>query len=567
MRVKTSAARAAVSGIVVTVGAVAQTTMFTFEGINDSAELGRAVASAGDIDGDGFDDVLIGIPGDTIGGGLRVGSARVYSGVDGTELLAVYGSTVDGWFGRAVDCAGDVNGDGVPDLVIGAPYDDTIAQIAGAARVFSGVDGTLLFQVYGSYADRVGYAVAGAGDVNADGYDDVIVGAPNADSMLGVDAGSATVYSGRDGTVLYQLSGVLPLDQFGKSVDGAGDVDIDGYADFIVGAWRRTTPRGLASGAAFVYSGKTGQELLQLWGNTAFEGFGSSVACAGDVDFDGASDVIVGATFADAPLFSSAGNARVFSGTDGTLLHEFHGSSAGAYYGSAVDCAGDVDGDGFADLVIGASDDPTGGLVAGMFEIRAGSDGSLLHRQHGTSGSGELGFAVAALGDIDGDGATEVVAGQPFFDTHHNDAGRAFVVDLHAPVSPGIERRYGVPCPGTNGRLPRIEHGGGADLGHSLVIRLRAARGLTTAALHFGLPTTLSLDALGMPGCTSYVDPVAAFQYQTNAHGHLLAIATVPNDLGLVGLEMHVQWAVVDPGAAHALGATLSDALSIEVGM
>ena len=184
---------------------------------------------------DGFDDVIIGAFYDD-DNGTDAGSARVFSGADGSVLHAFDGDSAGDSFGFAVSGAGDVDGDGFDDVIVGALFGGSNGTKSGSARVFSGVDGSTLYTFDGdSPGDYFGASVSGAGDVNGDGLDDLIVGAL-VDDNDAVDSGSAKVFSGADGSTLYAWDGESAGDQFGFSVSDAGDVNGDGFDDLIVGA-------------------------------------------------------------------------------------------------------------------------------------------------------------------------------------------------------------------------------------------------------------------------------------------------------------------------------------------
>ena len=170
--------------------------------------------------------------------GFGPGSARVFSGVDGSVLYNFDGDSILDGFGLSVSGAGDVNGDGFADLIVGAANDVNNGFSSGSARVLSGVDGSVLYNFDGDSAlDQFGSAVSGAGDVNGDGFADLIVGAPDFIFLPPADGnGTARVLSGVDGSVLYNFEGDSAFDSFGTSVSGAGDINGDGVADFIVGA-------------------------------------------------------------------------------------------------------------------------------------------------------------------------------------------------------------------------------------------------------------------------------------------------------------------------------------------
>src|SRR5262245_35989529 len=257
----------------------AQSTLHTFPG--SGGGFGHCVRSAGDVNGDGYDDLIVGSPSESGPAGTGTGRARVYSGKDATVLFTFHGESMSFQFGDAVDGAGDVNADGIPDLVVGDYNDDNVTLGGGLARLYSGKDGTILHSFYAPALDALGISVAGAGDVNADGFADVIVGAvqwfiPNSET------GYAKVYSGKDSSTIHTFLGAGPGSRFGTEVDGIGDADGDGYADLLVGAYW--------SNAAYAeaYTGKTGQ-LLWHQGNL-WDGFGRAVRGAGDVNGDGLPD-------------------------------------------------------------------------------------------------------------------------------------------------------------------------------------------------------------------------------------------------------------------------------------
>ena len=367
--------------------------LFTFDSGFAEDRFGTSVSSAGDVNGDGLSDLIVG---DTGGNGLATGDARVYSGADGSIIHNFVGQDFLDFFADTVSDAGDVNGDGFADLIVGTGSPDFIG-----VQVFSGVDGSLLYDL-----PFFGGPVSGAGDVNGDGFDDVVV----SETQLGFfNNGQVRVHSGVDGSILYTFEGDEPTDKLGRSVSGAGDVNGDGFDDVIAG----TVCGGEYSGSARVFSGADGSILYDFDGDSSYDSFGISVSCAGDVNGDGFADVIVGAP-ANASVTS--GYARVFSGADGSILYNFEGNGNQSFgrdlFGYSVSGAGDVNGDGFDDLIVGDGANKTNGTAGGCAHVFSGADGSVIYTFEGNTND-SFGISVSCAGDVNGDGIADLIVGAP----------------------------------------------------------------------------------------------------------------------------------------------------------
>jgi hypothetical protein len=413
------------------------------DGTAADAYFGDSVSSAGDVDGDGYDDILVGAP-DSSATASHAGSAFIYSGRDKSLLYQWNGTGTYESFGDAVSGAGDVDGDGLGDVIIGASAADHGGNNSGSAFVYSGADGSLLYQWNGAVDHGAfGIDVSAAGDVDQDGYADVIVGASSAFGGLSL-AGAAFVYSGADGSLLYRWDGAVSGDAFGASVSAAGDFNRDGFDDLLVGAYA-TGP--FNSGTAYVYSGADGSLLFFRDGAPFGEYFGWSVSDAGDVTGDGYYDIIVGAKSSDPATGTNAGAAYVYSGIDGSLVYQWVGEAADDAFGSSVSGAGDIDRDGLADLIVGAFTDGAGYTWAGSVYVYSGADGTQLARWDGDALYMWLGCSVSDGGDINDDGHFDMLVGARQASPgglHY--AGSVFTYGLNTylhPSSPSISAAAG----------------------------------------------------------------------------------------------------------------------------
>ena len=407
--------------------------LFTFEADSPFDAFGSSVSGVGDVNGDGVADLIVGAPFSCNNGGGCNGNARVFSGADGSIIYNFIGDSPGDEFGTSVSGAGDVNGDGVADLIVGAPFGDgNNGNDTGSVRVFSGADGSIIYNFFGdSSGDEFGTSVSDAGDVNGDGVADLIVGAPDDDNN-GYNAGSARVFSGVDGSVLYDFFGDSSFDDFGTSVSGAGDVNGDGFADLIVGVPGGDIS-GFSSGNARVFSGVDGRVLYNLFRDSSSNsgGFGASVSGAGDVNSDGFADLIVGGeSFSPAP--------QVFSGVDGSLLYTLSSNHSLGFgrLGPSVSSAGDVNGDGFADVIVGNPGDVNNRNNAGIARVFSGVDGSVLSAFTGAASFDEFGSSVSGAGDLNGDGIADFIVGAAAFDGANNGGfARVFV----SQVTPAVQ--------------------------------------------------------------------------------------------------------------------------------
>ena len=403
-----------------------------FLGTELGQRMGYSVANAGDVNNDGKDDYIIGAIGTQVAHMTEAGAAYVYSGADGSLLHTFTGPSPGARFGFSVDGAGDVDGDGYDDVIIGAPYVGPVSSPnEGRAYVYSGADGHRIHRFDGAAADYLlGFSVSGAGDVNGDGLADVIVGSIWCNESGLTESGAADLYSGANGQPLYHWDGGSPRDYFGYSVSEAGDVNNDGVPDVMVGV-PGANPNGLTdAGRVFVYSGADGKKIHRIDGTNAFDWFGFSVAPAGDLNMDGYDDIFVGSPLADANGNPDSGSAIVYSGKNINIMRQYHGTAEYQNFGSAVAGGQDMNRDGTTDFLVGAPGaDPGGEPYAGSATAISGTDGSHILQFWGTMSGDQLGHDVAMLPNLYPYAHSEILVGAHGLDVASRvDAGWAGVV-------------------------------------------------------------------------------------------------------------------------------------------
>ena len=466
----------------------------TFTGELKADYSGMSVANAGDVNGDGYDDMVIGAPRNDDGGNdagqvyiILGGPSGWTTGVDLGKVDASYrGAAADDYAGYSVAGAGDVNGDGYDDILIGAYGNDDATTDGGQAYLIFGMatgwstDLSLAKSADASFlgtenGEAAGFSVAGAGDVNGDGYGDMLIGAYLND-INGADSGRTYLFLGKQnglstGTKVdsadASYDGIYDNDYSGYSVAGAGDVNRDGYDDFLIGAPMNSITDKFA-GASFLVFGRAagwsyGTNLMsadvRFEGELADDQSGTSVAGAGDVNGDGYCDILIGALMSDCDgARPDAGQTYLWFGRASGWAPNYNlGSSDASFWGEdvkdrsglSVSGAADVNGDGYCDFLIGAPFNAGGGSERGQTYVVLGrSTGFMMDMDltlvAGASFLGELdsdysGYSVAGGGDMNGDGHPDLVIGAPNFDIGA-DEGKIYALFMFSlpPIPNGL---------------------------------------------------------------------------------------------------------------------------------
>jgi len=415
----------------------------SLSGENSGDQFGISVSGAGDVNGDGYADFMVGADAND-DGGTSSGKVYLYLGSyppDAVPDLTFVGEPGD-FLGVSVSGAGDVNGDGYSDIIVGAHFNSDAGLRAGKACLYLGgpsMDSIPDLVFHGEREkDYFGISVSGAGDLNGDGYDDFVIGAYKYDVISGGDTlenvGRAYVFFGGvniDTLPDLVLTGKTEGERFGRAVSGAGDLNGDGYDDLIIGAYGFDYGGSFNVGRAYIFFGGPDMDTLpdlMLVGESAYSYFGWSLAGAGDLNGDGYSDVVVGAY----GYSGESGKVYVFYGgspMDSVPDVQITSSWDSIRFGYSVAGAGDIDNNGYDDLLIGADGDDSGGVDAGkVFVYTSDAGGLTLDTALVGEGAGYLlGYSVGGAGDVNGDLNSDFLAGAMGADSY---SGKAFLCGI-----------------------------------------------------------------------------------------------------------------------------------------
>jgi hypothetical protein len=344
-----------------------------------------------------------------------VGAVGVWAGAASAQdvLLDIQGSVANADASNGI-AIGDWDGDGVGDLAIGAPFDDTAAPYAGAVRIHSGRNGSVLATFLGTDSfGGFGFALARLPDLDGDGWDELAVAAPWADHG-GSSTGSVFVHAGGSGALLLQIDGPATGYEFGRALGGLGDVDGDGVPDLFISLW--------VDDAVYLYSGATGQEIRHFTGAAGVQ-FGLAACALDDVDGDGVRDLLVGAN-----MDGNTGSAYVISSATGAILRTHRGTQVGEYFGAGVTSITDLDGDGVRDYAVSTYWDWSNPERSSKVYIFSGASGTLVTTVVAPVKRVAFQPQIADAGDVNGDGVGDLAISGLWIDPGDIERGAAFLV-------------------------------------------------------------------------------------------------------------------------------------------
>lgn len=521
-------------------------------GSQNLGRYGLSLAAIDDIDGDGVQDLVIGEPWHDYGasaGIVETGAVYLRSSRTGTIRVRQLALESFGFFGTTVAALGDVNGDGIPDFAGGAPL---VNNAAGRVRVMSGRDGVELWRVEGENFSELGAGIAGVGDMNGDGRADVAVSAPQNSNR--------TAYSfvrfldGTNGRTLTQNVNTFQT-RWGHTLAAIPDISGDGLPDLVVGE-PQADAFGQATGRVTLLDPRRLPFSMAQWqagpSFREFERGGNRVAAVRDLNGDGRPEVLaVGETNV----------VHVFSGASGVLL--FNLGPAVRDFGFALGDAGDFDGDGSNDFAVGApgADNNAGRVL--VYDRR----GTLIAELLGEPGS-RFGSSIAAIGDLDGDGRTDLAIGAPMHQRNGIFGGR---VSIHGYRVPATAELFGAGC-ASGVTVPNLYPAGTPALGERFEARCDSIPrqafgfwmlGVSSTQASFGaLPFDLS--PLGYQGCAFLVSQELVVGFPAGNESYVTLDLSVPNLPSLLAAHAYVQAGFLDPSQSAPL--RLSRGLACQIG-
>ncbi len=390
-------------------------------GMSPLEGMGAEVALVGDLDGDGQPDLVTSNPSAGTNGLWNNGFVQAMSSAYGFVLWRVDGAKDYSSLGQSISDAGDVNGDGVSDILVVDP-DAFVGYwyYNGSITMFSGANGSVLWTASGMYhGDRLGSNVSTNKDVNGDGVLDVLAGSPDRSSLGKTANGALNAYDGATGSLLWRKDGTDNYGELGRNFWVVGDLNGDGLSDAVAAMSEADASGNIATGVIQAFSGLNGSTLWRVEGSSDNEHLGLIVVRPGDLSGDGVDDLVSGSEFADTNGLSNNGFILALNGVDGSVLWALDGEVSDTRLGGNLKDFSDLDGDGFKDIVSHSNRADSSSLSNnGSARAMSGVNGGELWRLDGDGQDDRFGWAVREIPDLDFDGNPDILVSAPWADTN-----------------------------------------------------------------------------------------------------------------------------------------------------
>ncbi len=381
------------------------------------SRFGETCCSVGDVNGDGTADYLVGALNASDLSGQLTGAVHLYSGADGSLIRNHYGTEASSLMGFDLAAMGDLNGDGIDDYAVSEScYPDLHGLDLAYVYVYSGADGSVIHSWnYDGYGTDYGDQIENIGDWTGDGINDIAIAAPGAGTKGLGNTGIIFLHSGADGSLIRTIEGNATEFAFGQTLHAPGDVDGDGYNDLLVKCIR--LQGYFIKGRVLLFSGRTQQRIATIDSPHHHHGgsnsFGSAMVAVGEWTGDQSLEIAISDPLTDGNGGEACGVIWVFNGSSGEIVHEIHGHATHRWLGLPLAAVGDINGDGFRDF--GAGQYGSGGGINSMGAAMfiSGADGAIVKRLSSDVKHGRFGRSIADATDLDGDGRDEVLIGAP----------------------------------------------------------------------------------------------------------------------------------------------------------
>lgn len=411
------------NGYVAAINSADGSTLWRLDGAASNDRVGYGFHYGRNFDSNGFRDVAVSNSIADTNGLFHNGYVMMVSGLDGSLMWRVDGTTNNRMLGQGMNTLNDLDGDGFKDLVVADPDGSTgVLFQNGVVEAFGGTSGLSLWQTSGTnFLQRFGATIEFTHDINGDSIDDILLGSPD-DSVNGLTAnGSIQALDGSTGLPLWSISGTVAGDMFGTEIVLLGDVDGDSFSDILTVNPNANVGGQIGNGSVAMISTATGSMIWRREGSSSGAQMGYTVGLpeddtVRDMNGDGFPDIILGTPFVDFGGFINNGEISVLDGTSGATIWLVNGAASDERLGDIIDVDDDLDGDGVMDIMSASRySDTVGYTNNGSVHAFSGSDGSHLWSHAGGSHDEYLGNGVGTIVafDIDGDGHSEVLAGAP----------------------------------------------------------------------------------------------------------------------------------------------------------